>query len=263
MSCRILLVDEHEVTRIGLKALLSPLKSVTVCGESGDGIDAIRKAHELNPDIIILDHCISKANGSIVTRRVLKEHPEQKVLIFGITESKNTVRDLLQAGIKGFVSKSDPEMDILCAIDALQQNRTYFTSYVERLILDEYLHPKMMTSETRDEYLLSLREQEVLQLLAEGTATKDVALALGISVKTAETHRSNIMRKLGVHNLAQVTVYAVAHHILKVPIFGRSLPYEQYRKRQSAGPQFQVSNELQLLPAKENEALTTKIVLGA
>jgi DNA-binding NarL/FixJ family response regulator len=262
MSCRILLVDEHEVTRIGLKALLSQLKSVTVCGESGDGIDAIRKAHELNPDIMILDHCISKANGSIVTRRVLKEHPEQKVLIFGVTESKNTVRDLLQAGIKGFVSKSDPEMDILCAIEALQQNRTYFTSDVEKLILDEYLHPRMTTSETQDGYL-SLREQEVLQLLAEGTTTKDVALALGISVKTAETHRSNIMRKLGVHNLAQVTVYAVAHHILKVPIFGRSLPYEQHRKRQSAGPQFQVSNELQLLPTKENEPSPLRLSLRA
>jgi DNA-binding NarL/FixJ family response regulator len=240
---------------------LSPLKSVTVCGESGDGIDAIRKAHELNPDIIILDHCISKANGSIVTRRVLKQHPEQKVLIFGVAESKNTIRDLLQAGIKGFVSKADPEMDILCAIDALQQNRTYFSSYVEKLILDEYLHPRMTTSETQDDYL-SLREQEVLQLLAEGTATKNVALALGISVKTAETHRSNIMRKLGVHNLAQVTVYAVAHHILKVPIYGRSLPYEQHRKRQSAGSQFQVSNELQLLPTKENELLPVQIVSG-
>jgi two-component system, NarL family, nitrate/nitrite response regulator NarL len=250
MSCRILLVDEHEVTRIGLKALLSSLKSVTVCGESGDGIDAIRKAHELNPDIIILDHCISKANGSIVTRRVLKRHPEQKVLIFGVTESKNTVRDLLQAGIKGFVSKADPEMDILCAIDALQQNRTYFTSYVEKLILDEYLHPRT-SSETQDDYL-SLREQEVLQLLAEGTVTKDVALVLGISTKTAETHRSNIMRKLGVHNLAQVTIYAVAHHILKVPVYGRSLPYEQHRQRQSAGPQFQVSDELQVLPTQEN-----------
>src|SRR5262245_37106427 len=134
MSCRILLADEHEVTRIGLKALLSPVKSVTVCGEAGDGLDAIRKAHELRPDIIILDHWISKANGSIVTRRVLKEHPEQKILIFGVIESKNTMRDLLQAGIKGLVSKTDPEMDILCAIDALQQNRTYFTSYVEKLI---------------------------------------------------------------------------------------------------------------------------------
>jgi len=261
MSCRILLVDEHEVTRIGLKALLSPVKSVTVCGESGDGLDAIRKAHELKPDIIILDHCISKANGSIVTRRVLKEHPEQKVLIFGVIESKNTIRDLLQAGIKGFVSKTDPEMDILCAIDALQQNRTYFTSYVEKLILDEYLHPRMTTSETQ--HFLSLREQEVLQLLAEGTVTKDVAAALGISAKTAETHRSNIMRKLGVHNLAQVTVYAVAHHILKVPIYGRSFPYEQHRQKLSAGPRLPVSDELQLLPTKEDDSTPRGLSLGA
>ena len=262
MSCRILLVDEHEVTRVGLKALLSPLKSVIVCGESGDGIDAIRKTNELNPDIIILDHCISKANGSIVTRRVLKEHPERKVLIFGVIESKNTVRELLQAGIKGFVSKSDPEMDLLCAIEALQQNRTYFTSFVEKLILDEYLHPRMTALETRDDYL-SLREQEVLQLLAEGMVTKDVALALGISVKTAETHRSNIMRKLRVHNLAQVTIYAVAHHILEVPVYGRSLLHEQYRQRQSAEPQFHASGELQMFRTKESSPPPLRLSLGA
>jgi DNA-binding NarL/FixJ family response regulator len=218
MTCRILLAHKHEVVRIGIRALLGAL-NVTVCGEAADGLEAIERAHQLRPDIVIADLGMPRANGIIVSRRILQSFPSQKLLILGLVESKMVVRDLLEAGVCGLVSKTDPAMAVVNAVQALRRNRTYFTRFVDALMLEEYLCQGRSADSRPSSGSLSLRQQEVLQLLAEGQATKEVATTLGISTKTAETHRNTLMRKLRLHNSAQLTLYAVSHHILDVPIF--------------------------------------------
>jgi len=220
MSCRVLLVDDHDVVRLGLRALLRSLPDVIVCGESADGLDAIEKAYQLKPNIIIMDLGIPRANGVIVAQRLLASRPGQKVLIFGEVESGAIMRTLLHAGIQGWVSKTDPALDILSAVEALQLNRMYFTALVGEVILDEYLHAHIPSSTSEQlKKSLTLREKEVTQLLAEGKATKEIATILGISFRTAATHRMNLMRKLRVHNIAELTLYAVSHQMVEAPVF--------------------------------------------
>lgn len=224
MNCRILLADRYDVVRVGLRAVLGSLHNITVCGEATDGIEAIQKAYQLKPDIVIAEHGLPKANGVIVTQRLLEQDSKRKVLIFDTIESADIIRDLLRAGVKGFVSRADSESNILQAIEALRQNRTYFTRTVDLLILDGYLRPSVLASSAPSDARLSLRELEVLQLLAEGNGCKDIAVVLGMSVKTAETHRSNIARKLRIHNIAQTTLYAISNHVVDAQLFLRPLP---------------------------------------
>jgi DNA-binding NarL/FixJ family response regulator len=220
MSCRILLADDHEVVRSGLKAVLRFERDITICGEASDGMDAIRQANQLRPDIIIADPWLPGANGIVLTAQILERCPKQKILIFGTFESASTLRDLLLAGVKGVVLKTDPAADILGAISALRRDRTYFTSSIESVILHDYLRPAAsVPSAEALESPLTLREQEVAQLLAEGRATKEIGTMLGISHKTAATHRSNLMRKAGVHNVAEITRYAISHRLIEVPVF--------------------------------------------
>jgi DNA-binding NarL/FixJ family response regulator len=173
----------------------------------------------LKPDIIIADPWLPGANGAILTRRILERRPNQKVLIFGTLDSNAPVRDLLQAGVKGVVLKTDAVADVLEAIRALQKDRTYFTSSIESVILREYLGLVPQGAAAQPAPCLTLRELEVAQLLAEGRVTKEIGGILGTSVKTAATHRSNLMRKIGVHNLAEMTLYAVSHHLIEAPTF--------------------------------------------
>ena len=218
MSCRILIADAEALVRLGIKAVFHSVKDVVVCGEATDGIDAIRKAHELSADVIIADPWLAGANGVILARRALERHPEQKVLIFGDPVSDAMVCQLLRAGIKGLLLKTDPAADLIDAISALQEDRLYFTPSVEEAILDQYLHSDVPPVEcTPTTNHLTLREQEVAQLLAEGKASKEVGDILGISFRTAATHRSNLMRKLSVHNSVELTLYAAAHQLIQVP----------------------------------------------
>jgi DNA-binding NarL/FixJ family response regulator len=219
MGCRILLADDHELVRSGLKTVLESEPDLTVCGESGDGIDTIRLAARSKPDIIIADPWLPGANGVILTRRILESRPHQRVLIFGTFDSNEPIRDLLQAGVKGVVLKTQGVEDILDAIRALRMDRTYFTSAIESVILREYLGLLPKTAPEQRAASLTLRELEVAQLLAEGKVTKEIGELLGTSVKTAATHRSNLMRKIGVHNLAQMTLYAISHHLIEAPTF--------------------------------------------
>jgi DNA-binding NarL/FixJ family response regulator len=219
MSCRILLADDHELVRSGLKAVLQSESDLAICGESGDGMDTILQAARLKPDIIIADPWLPGANGVILTRRILERRPKQKVLIFGTLDSNAPVRDLLQAGVQGVVLKTDAVADILEAIRALQMDRTYFTSSIESAILREYLGLVPRRAPEQLVTCLTLRELEVAQLLAEGRVTKEIGEILGTSVKTAATHRSNLMRKIGVHNLAEMTLYAISHHLIEAPTF--------------------------------------------
>ncbi len=214
---RILLADDHEIVRHGLRALLQKREDWEICGEAVDGREAMAKAAQLRPDLVILDIGMPNLNGLDAARHILADQPHTKILILTIDESDHVVRAVLNAGARGFILKSDAARDLVSAVDALQRHRTFFTSRVAELVLDGYLtgkspSPEQMLSRDR----LTKREREVVQLLAEGKTTKEVASVLGMSVKTAETHRANIMSKLNFHSVSQLVLYAVRNSLVQV-----------------------------------------------
>ena len=214
---RIFIADDHEVVRKGLCALLQTDPNLQVCGEAADGREAVDKVRELKPDAIILDIGMPGLNGLEATRQIIKEDPHARVLILTFHDSDQVVRDVLNAGARGFLLKSDAARDLVVAVEALRRDKTYFTSKVAAMVLDGYLKggtPAAPIPVGRDR--LTPREREVVQLLAEGKSTKEVAVALGLSVKTAETHRSNIMRKLQLHSVSDLVLYAVRNNIVQV-----------------------------------------------
>jgi DNA-binding NarL/FixJ family response regulator len=214
---RIFIADDHEVVRKGLCALLQVEQGWEVCGEAADGREAAEKIRELKPDVSILDIGMPGLNGLEATRQILKDNPRARVLILTFHDSDQVVRDVLNAGARGFLLKSDAARDLVVAIEAVRRDKTYFTSKVAAMVLEGYLKggtkaPAVAVGRDR----LTPREREVVQLLAEGKSTKEVAVALGLSVKTAETHRSNIMRKLQLHSVSDLVLYAVRNNIVHV-----------------------------------------------
>jgi DNA-binding NarL/FixJ family response regulator len=212
---RILVADDHEIVRKGLVNLLQT-HGWEICGESSDGRQAVEKTQELRPDLVILDVGMPNLNGLDATRQILRHNPNQKVLILTVTDTDQVVREVLQAGARGFVLKSDAARDLVAAVEAVQQNRTFFTSRVGEMVLDGYLKGGGVRSEPTIP-TLTPREREIVQLLAEGKSTKEVASVLDLSVKTAETHRSNIMRKLKLHSVGELVLYAIRNNIVQVP----------------------------------------------
>jgi DNA-binding NarL/FixJ family response regulator len=215
---RIMIADDHEVVRKGLISLLQAQPDWQVCGEAADGREAVEKAQQLRPDVVILDIGMPSLNGLEATRQILKVNPQARVLILTLHDSDQVVREVLNAGARGFLLKSDAARDLVAAVEALRRDKTYFTSKVATMVLEGYLKggtpgtPITSTGRNR----LTPREREIVQLLAEGKSTKEVAVALGLSVKTAETHRSNIMRKLQLHSVSDLVLYAVRNNIVHV-----------------------------------------------
>jgi DNA-binding NarL/FixJ family response regulator len=212
-----LIADDHEIVRHGLVALIKGHPEWGVCAECNNGSDAVAKAKELNPDVAILDIGMPVLNGFEATRQILRDNPAVKILILTLSDSDEIVRTVLGAGARGFLLKSDAARDLVAAVEALQHNRTFFTSRVSQIILAGYVGKT--ASSSKPELILphlSPREREVVQLLAEGRSTKEVACHLNLSVKTAETHRSNIMRKLELHSVSELVLYAVRNNIIQV-----------------------------------------------
>jgi DNA-binding NarL/FixJ family response regulator len=214
---RIMVADDHEVVRKGLVSLLQAQPDWQVCGEAGDGREAVDKATQLKPDVVILDIGMPSLNGLEATRQILKVNPQARILILTLHDSDQVVREVLNAGARGFLLKSDAARDLVAAVEALRRDKTYFTSKVAAMVLEGYLKggtPGAVITPGRNR--LTPREREIVQLLAEGKSTKEVAVALGLSVKTAETHRSNIMRKLQLHSVSDLVLYAVRNNIVHV-----------------------------------------------
>lgn len=218
MTLRILLADDHEVVRRGLCTLLEEHEGWEICGQASDGHQAVAMAKELDPDVVILDIGMPNLNGLSATRQLIQHNPDQKVIILTITDADEMIREALDAGARGFVLKSDAGRDLVLAVEAMQKNRTFFTSRVNDLVLAGFLNKGQTQSETKVPQLpkLTPRECEVVQLLAEGKSSKEIASLLGLSTKTAETHRNNIMRKLGFHSIRDVVVYAIKNNIIQV-----------------------------------------------
>jgi DNA-binding NarL/FixJ family response regulator len=220
---RILVADDHEIVRRGLVALIKSRPEWEICAEADNGRQAVEKANQSKPDIAILDIGMPVLNGLEATRQILREHPAVKILILTITDTDQAVQAVLDAGARGFLLKSDAARDLVTAVEALAHNKTFFTARVADLVLSGYLN-RSQRSPQKDLSLpgLTSREREVVQLLAEGKSTKEVACHLNLSVKTAETHRSNIMRKLGLHSVSELVLYAVRNGIVQVTV---GLPY--------------------------------------
>ena len=216
-SFRILIADDHEVVRRGVRSMLEAHPSWEVIAEASDGRDAVVKAAQLHPDVVILDIGMPNLNGLEATRQILRGHPGARVLILTMHESEQVVREVLEAGARGFILKSDAGRDLVAAVEALQRNKTFFTSKVAEMVLEAYLKTKPHSPEEAllIRETLTPREREIVQLLAEGKTTKEVATLLNVSVKTAETHRSNIMRKLKLHSISELVLYAVRNNIVQ------------------------------------------------
>jgi DNA-binding NarL/FixJ family response regulator len=213
---RILVADDHEIVRRGLVSLIKSQPNWEICAEADNGRQAVELAKQLRPAIVILDIGMPTLNGLEATRQILRDHPQTRILILTITDTDQAVRAVLDAGARGFLLKSDAARDLVSAIDALQHNKTFFTARVAELVLSGYRGA--YGAPKKDLLLpnLTAREREVVQLLAEGRSTKEVASHLNLSVKTAETHRSNIMRKLGLHSVSELVLYAVRNNIVQV-----------------------------------------------
>jgi DNA-binding NarL/FixJ family response regulator len=214
-ALRILIADDHEVARKGIRSLLESHAGWEVCAEAGDGRQAVEYASKLEPDVLLLDIGMPNLNGLDAARQILATTPDARILILTVHDSEQVVREVLAVGARGFLLKSDAGRDLVAAVEALQHRRTFFTSKVAQMILDGYLKPHD-ESEARAQEVLTPREREVIQLVAEGKSTKEVATALCLSVKTAETHRTNLMRKLNLHSVAAVTLYAVRNGIVQI-----------------------------------------------
>jgi len=215
-ALRVLIADDHEIVRQGLRSMLEAQRECQVVGEAGDGRQAVTLTKELNPDVVILDIGMPTLNGLEATRQILKIRPQTKVLILTMHESDSVIREVLDAGARGYILKTDAGRDLVTAVDSLRRNKTFFTSRVSQMILDGFLKgdPRPQHPES-GAVRLTPRQREIVQLLAEGKSSKEVAVALDLSVKTAETHRANIMRKLDCHSVSEVVRYAIRNKIIE------------------------------------------------
>jgi DNA-binding NarL/FixJ family response regulator len=214
-TVRILVADDHEVVRRGVRALLEGEPGWEVCGEAVTGREAVEKVTELTPDVVILDIGMPELNGLDAARQIRKAAPNSEVLILTMHESEQTVREVLAAGARGYVLKSDAGRDLVTAVTALCQHKPFFASSIAGVVLEGYLKSAEAGAAEQASGPLTAREREIVQLLAEGQSNKDVATTLGISAKTAETHRTNIMRKLDLHSVSELVRYAIRNRIIE------------------------------------------------
>jgi DNA-binding NarL/FixJ family response regulator len=214
-NLRILIADDHEIIRRGLKALLASRPGWEVCAEAATGRQAVVLAGEHRPDIVVIDISMPGLNGLEATRQIRKRLPKTQVMILSMHYTDQLVREVLDSGARAYILKSDASRDLLNAVEALANNRSFFTSGAAQILIDGFCKPASATQAPLMRKSLSAREREIVQLLAEGNSSKEVAVALGISVKTAETHRANIMRKLEMHSVSELVRYAVKNHMIE------------------------------------------------
>lgn len=208
MTCKILLADDHKIVRDGLKALIEKEMGMDVIAEADNGRKAVRLSRKLKPDIVVMDITMPDLNGIDATRQVVAELPGVKVVALSMHSQKQFVEGMLRAGVSGYLLKDSAFEELIDAVRTVMTGRLYLSPDIAGIVVDEFLKYSHAAQERRAE-VLTLREREVLQLIAEGHAVKAIAQALHISIKTVETHRSHIMKKLDLHTVAELTKYAI------------------------------------------------------
>lgn len=215
-ALRVLIADDHDIVRKGLRTIVEEQPGWELAGEASDGREAVAMAKELKPDVTVLDIAMPQLNGLEAARQMIKNDPAAKVLILTMHESDPLIREVLDAGARGFLLKSDAGRDLVSAVDAVRRNKTFFTAKVAQMVLDGYLDKKPRRNDADSTASrLTPRQREIVQLLAEGKSSKEVVSALNLSVKTAETHRANIMRRLDCHSVSELVRYAVRNNIVQ------------------------------------------------
>jgi DNA-binding NarL/FixJ family response regulator len=217
VGVRLLVADDHEIVRKGLRALLEAEAGWEVVAEAVNGKDAVEKVKQIKPDVAILDISMPLLNGLEAARQIVKSLEHTKVLVLTVHDADPLIQQVLEAGARGYMLKSDAGRDLVIAVDALRRNKTFFTPKVAQMVLEGYLdkNPKETVPPEGGRFRLTSRQKEIVQLLAEGKSSKEVASALGLSVKTAETHRANIMRRLDCHSVTALVRYAIRNHIIE------------------------------------------------
>lgn len=214
---RILVADDHDIIRRGLRQLLLARPGWEICGEAKTGTQALTAAEQLKPDVIVLDISMPELNGLEAARRIQKTFPNIGILILSMYFNDQLVREVIDCGARGYILKSDADKELVNAVEALANRRTYFTREASEILLNGYSRPAaLIDSKAATRNRLTAREREVVLLLAEGKSSKEVASTLKISVKTAETHRANIMRKLELHSVSELVRYAIRNQIIAV-----------------------------------------------
>ncbi|HEY1472242.1 MAG TPA: response regulator transcription factor [Candidatus Acidoferrum sp.] len=211
---RILLADDHKLMRSGLKALIEQQPDLTVVGEADDGRQAVALAASLKPDLLVMDIGMPNLNGIEAARQITQANPATAIVILSMHSDESYVLRALKAGAKGYLLKDSAESDLIRAVHAVAGGKSSFSPAVSKVLLDDYVR-KLQRSGAEDAYdLLTPREREILQLIAEGKSNKDVANLLNLSVYTVETHRSNIMEKLNLRGIPELILYAVRKGII-------------------------------------------------
>lgn len=208
MEIRVLLADDHKIVREGLRFILEMESDINVVAEAGTGRMAVQLAMEIEPDVAVIDVAMPEMNGIEATRRILCEKPDIKVLALSMHSARRFVEEALAAGAKGYLLKDCASEELVRAIRTVAAGETYLSPKVADMIVKGYMK-RLPESEAPARTLLSTREREVLQLIAEGHSTKEIAFALEVSIKTIETHRQQIMKKLNLHSVAALTRFAI------------------------------------------------------
>lgn len=216
MPLRILIADDHDVMRHGIRELLGTRDGWEICAEARNGREAFTKTVELEPDIVILDVNMPEMNGIEAARKIRKRFTNTEVLIISFDYSEHLIREIVGAGARGFVVKGDSERDLIAAVESLSNHKSFFTPRAADVTLGRaQADGRGGVVRELGRNRLTPREREIVQLLAEGRSSKEVAESLSISVKTADTHRANIMRKLDLHSVTELVRYAVRNQIVK------------------------------------------------
>lgn len=214
MKIRILVADDHDIVRAGLKSLLERQEDIEIVGEAADGREVVRSAEQFNPSIIVMDIAMPQLNGIDAAAQILRRDPEIKIIVLSMYADEEFLVRALTAGVKGYLLKDAVQADLLRAVRAVATGRSFFSPAIAQTLAEDYVR-QLQNKGLEDSYeLLTEREREILQLLAEGKSNKEVATVLNVSPYTIETHRMHLMQKLNLHNTAEIVLYAVRKKIV-------------------------------------------------
>jgi DNA-binding NarL/FixJ family response regulator len=211
---RVLIADDHQVMRRGVRAVVETLPDWEVCGEASTGREAVEMVERLHPQIVVMDVSMPELNGLEATRQIKKIAPTTEVLIFSGTETEELIRQVFEAGARSYILKTDGREQLEAALRSLAAHKPYFTTQVGEVLFSKFLDGKSRNQEETGDGRLTDREREIIQMLTEGGSNKEVADRLGISVKTVETHRAAIMKKLKFKSFSDMVRYAIRNNII-------------------------------------------------
>ena len=214
-TIRILLGDDHTVIRSGLRLLLERQPDMTVVGEAEDGRQAVDLAEQQNPDVVVIDIAMPNLNGIEAARQIASHQPKTAIVVLSMHSDESYVMRALKAGARAYLLKDSAEEDLIRAIRAVHEGKSFFSPRISKLLLEDYVRQLRQKGEEDSYELLTNREREILQLLAEGNSNKDVANLLNLSLYTVETHRAHILQKLGLHTVPELILYAVRKGIIR------------------------------------------------